>query len=218
MVIGNKVYSLLFVVVLLVVLFFFSVESVQAQNVTRFTPQVVFELPAVDGVISFSVNGTYTAAVLENDMWVFSNLSLGGSRFSGNLRFSAVNCSVVIHSFQLNSLSYTVDGVGEQVVHLGFNSSRSLHVSEWSVINQDRVFFAAGRDWELLPDNSVVVHGLLGTLTVRYYNYGYPVGVDDRPFYLQHSILILTGVAVVVTVVVALVIKLKPVQKRRRLF
>jgi hypothetical protein len=185
---------------------------VQAQGVTRFSSEDVFEIPAVNGVVSFSVNGTYVDAVLVGDMWVFSNLSLSGSRFSGTLKFSAKDCSVVIHSFRSNNLRYTVEGVGEQVIDLGLNSSRPFHVSEWSVINQDSEFFAEGKYWELLADNSVVVRGLLGTLSVVHYNYGYPA-VDERPFYVQHSVIILTGVVLVVTVTFASVIKLKA--KRR---
>lgn len=200
-------FSSLLIVGLLVVLFFFSVTSVQAQDVTHFTSQDVFELPAVKGLIRFSGNGTYVDATVNNDMWIFTNLTLEGSRFSGTLKFSAKNCNVTIHSFRSNNVRYTVEGVGEQVIDLGLNSSRPFHTSEWSVLNQNSEFFAEGKYWELLSDNSVVVRGLLGTLTVMYYNYGYPV--SDQTFYLQHHVLILTGVVVVVTVTVASVIKLK---------
>jgi hypothetical protein len=207
LVVHSKSCLLLVAVFLVVFAFFGSLGFVQAQDVTYFTPQDVFEIPVVNGSIRFSVNGTYTAAVLENDTWVFNGLTLSGSR-DGNLTFSAKNCNVVIHSFRSSSLRYTVEGVGEQVMNFGFNSSRPSHVSEWSVRNQDSVFFAEGKNWQLLPDDTVVVCGLLGTLTVMRYNYGYPV-VDDRPFYLQHSAIILTGVAVVVTVTAASIIKLK---------
>jgi hypothetical protein len=189
-------------------LFLLSVEPVQAQKVTHFSPQNVFEIPMVNGSIRFSVNGTYVDATLRDDMWVFNNLTLSGSRFSGSLMFSAKNCNVTINAFRSNFLLYTVEGVGEQVMNFGLNSSRPFHVSEWSVINQDSIFFAAGKDWQLLPDNTVVVHGLLGTLMVTHYNYGY-LPVDERPFYLQHSVIILTGITSAVIVVAAIVIKLK---------
>ncbi|MCL2643369.1 MAG: hypothetical protein FWD52_07685 [Candidatus Bathyarchaeota archaeon] len=205
----NKLCLLLLSVLLLSVSLL-SVESVQAQNVTRFTSYDVFEIPAVNGSIRFSGNGTYASAVLEGDMWVFNNLTLSGSRFSGVLKFSAKNCNVTIHVFRSNAVRYTVEGVGEQVVNLGLNSSRPTHISEWSVINQDSVFFAEGKNWQLSYDNTLVVQGLLGTLTVVYYNYDYHV--DDRPFYLRHSVIILTGVMLAVTVAIALVIKLRTVQ------
>jgi hypothetical protein len=196
--------------VLLTSLSLLNVGSVEAQNVTRLSPKDVFENPAVNGSIRFSVNGTYANAMLKDDMWVFNNLTLSGSRFSGVLKFSAKNCNVTIHAFRSNVIRYTVEGIGEQVINLGSNSSRPSHVSEWSVINQDSVFFAEGKHWQLLPDDSMVVCNLLGTLTVMRYNYGYPV--NEGPFYLQHSIVILTSIILTITVTIAVVIKLKTKQ------
>jgi len=189
-------------------------EAVQAQNVTRFTPQDTFEIPAVNGMIRFSFNGTYTSATLENDMWVFNNLTLG-TRSLGDLKFSAKNCNVTIYTIsssannsrQSGYIRYSVEGVGEQVVNLGFDSSKPSHPSEWTVVNQDSVFFAEGKNWQLLSDNTMIIRGLSGTLTVMRYNYG--LTVDNRPFYLRHSIIILTALAVVATVTIATVIKLK---------
>jgi hypothetical protein len=89
------------------------------------------------------------------------------------------------------------------------------HVSEWSVINQDSTFFAEGKHWQLLPDDTIIVHDLVGNLTVMRYNYGYHI--DDGPFYLQHSISILTGIALTITVTITVVIKLKTKQQQRRL-
>ena len=210
--IHNKT-CLLIITVLLASLFLLNIAQTQAQNNTRLTTQDTFELPMVNGTISFSVSGTYTAATLENDMWVFNNLALNGSRFQGTLKFSAKNCNVTIHAFRSNVLRYTVEGTGEQIMQLELNSSRPTHHSEWSVINQNSVFFAEGKNWQLLADNTIIVRDLLGTLTVRHYNYGYPV--DDRPFYLQHSIIILTGIAVAVTITLTSVIKLKTMQRLR---
>jgi len=210
--IHNKT-CLLIITVLLASLFLLNIAQTQAQNNTRLTTQDTFELPMVNGTISFSVSGTYTAATLENDMWIFNNLALNGSRFQGTLKFSAKNCNVTIHAFRSNVLRYTVEGTGEQIMQLELNSSRPTHHSEWSVINQNSVFFAEGKNWQLLADNTIIVRDLLGTLTVRHYNYGYPV--DDRPFYLQHSIIILTGIAVAVTITLTSVIKLKTMQRLR---
>jgi len=198
---------LLLLTVLLVSVSLLGVGSVGAQNVTRLSSEDVFMIPAVNGSVRFSVNGTYSFAVLEGDVWVFNNLSLSGSRFSGVLRFSAKDCNVTIHAFRSNFLVYTVEGVGEQVLNLGLNSSRPSHSSEWSVINQDSVFFAEGKNWQLLPDDTLVVCGLLGTLRVMYYNYGYPV--NDESFYMQHYVIIFTGIALAVTVTFASIIKLK---------
>ncbi|MDR0318939.1 MAG: hypothetical protein LBI09_02775, partial [Nitrososphaerota archaeon] len=181
-------------IVLLVGLSFFGFLSVAEAQGTSFSSGDVFGVPAVNGSIRFSVNGSYTSAVLENDLWVFSNLSLSGSRFSGTLKFSAKDCNVTIHSFTPNrstgngtssscNIRYTVEGDnGEQVINLGGASSRPSHPSEWTVVNQNSVFFGEGKSWKLLPDETVIVKGLSGTLTVMRYSYGYPV--DDRAFYL----------------------------------
>jgi len=210
--IDNK-NSALALTVLLIGLSLFNILPTQAQNNNNnnLSPQDIFELPEINGSINFSVNGTYTDAILENGVWVFNNLSLSGSRFQGVLKFSAKNCNVTIHFFRSNVLRYTVEGVGEQVINLGLNSSKTSHPSEWSVINQDSVFFAEGKNWHLLSDNTIVVCDLVGTLTVMHYNYGYPI--DDRPFYLQHSIIILTLIAVAVTVTVTSVIKWKTLRR-----
>jgi hypothetical protein len=208
---------LLLIAVLLVSASLLSVTPVKAQGITRFSSEDRFEIPATNGSIRFSVNGTYVSAMLDqDDMWVFKNLTLSGTRFSGNLKFSAKNCTVTIHAFRSNVIRYTVEGEGgEQVMNLGLNSSRPSHVSEWSVINQDSVFFAEGKNWQLMSDNTVVVRELSGTLTVMYYNFGYTV--DERPFYLRHSIIISTWIAVLIIVTASLVIKIKTKPQLRRL-
>lgn len=142
-------------------------------------------------------------------------MTLNGSFPLGNLKFSAKNCDITVYSYfsmnynsrRLGYLRYYVEGNGEQAVNLGFNSSRPSDPSEWMVIAPGNVFLAEGQNWQLLPDDTLVIQGVTGNLTIARYNYGYPV--DNQPFYLQHSIIILTAVAVAITVTVATVIKLK---------
>jgi hypothetical protein len=207
------------IIALLIALSLPSNQSAQAQNATTFIPQDTFKIPAYNGTISFGVNGTYKSATLDNDTWTFNSLTLNGSLPLGNLKFSAQNCAVTIYSYysmsynsrRLGYLRYYVEGNGEQAINLGFNSSGSSDPSEWTVIAPGNVFLAEGQNWQLLPDNTMVLYGVTGNLTVARYNYGYPI--DNRPFYLQHSVIILTAVAVTVTVTAATVIKLKT--KRR---
>jgi hypothetical protein len=111
------------------------------------------------------------------------------------------------NSRRLGYIRYYVQGDGEQAINLGFNSSRQSDPSEWTIIAPGSVFLAEGQNWHLIPDNTIIVNGVTGNLTVARYNYGYPV--DNRPFYEQHSIIILTAVAVAITVAAATVIKLK---------
>ncbi len=192
-----------------------SLQIAQAQNATKFTSQDVFQIPSANGSIRFALNGTYTSATLENETWTFNALTLNGSFPLGNLKFSAKNCDITVYSYfsmnynsrRLGYLRYYVEGNGEQAVNLGFNSSRPSDPSEWMVIAPGNVFLAEGQNWQLLPDDTLVIQGVTGNLTIARYNYGYPV--DNQPFYLQHSIIILTAVAVAITVTVATVIKLK---------
>jgi hypothetical protein len=212
---------------LLVGFSFFSLLGVVDAQRVAFSSLDVFDIPVCNGTIRFSVNGSYTTARLENDTWVFTDLFLNESRVSGTLKFSAKDCNVVIHSFtpsvrgvgddgdvisSSGSIRYTVDVVGEQTVNIGFNPSRPSHSSEWSVIDQDSVFFGAGRTWKLLSDDTVVIRGVSGTLRVVRYNFGY--SVDDRAFYLRHSISISTAIIVVLTVTFATIVKLRTEKKR----
>jgi hypothetical protein len=191
-------------------------QTAQAQDPTTFTPQDAFKISAYNGTIRFAVNGTYSQATLENDTWTFNSLTLNGSFPLGNLKFSAKNCDVTVISYfsasynsrRLGYLRYYVQGEGEQAVNLGFNSSQPSDPSEWTVITQDNIFLAEGQNWRLLPDDTIVVHGVTGNLTVARYNFNV-AGTDNRPFYMQHSVIILTAVAVAVTVTVATVIKYK---------
>ena len=220
-----------FVLVLLIVgiTFFSSLTIVEAQGVT-FSSMDIFDIPAVNGSIRFSVNGSYTNAVLVNDTWIFNDLLLSGSRFSGTLQFSAKNCDVIIHSFtpirisgdgnasrSSCSIRYTVEdtATGEQIIHLGSIPNRPSHYSEWSVINQNNVFFGEGKTWKLSPDDTVTVKDLLGTLTVVRYSYGN--ALDDRAFYLRHSVSISTGILVAITITFTTVIKLRTDKQKRRM-
>ena len=196
---------------------------VEAQRAT-FSAMDVFTIPSVNGSVRFSVDGSYASAVLDNDTWVFTNLTLGGSRVSGNLKFSAKDCNVIINSFAPSRntangsfsscyIRYTVEGVGEQVINLGLNSSKPSHHSEWMVLTQADMVYGEGKVWKLLPDNSVIVSGLLGNVTVM--RYGSSVySVDDRAFYLRHSVSITTGIILAITVAVTSVIRVRS-EKRK---
>jgi hypothetical protein len=202
-------------IALLIVLSLPNLQAVQAQNATNFTPKDTFGIPGYNGTIRFALKGTYTSATLENDTWTFNALTLNGSYPLGTLKFSAQNCDVTIYTYysmtynsrRLGYIRYWVEGVGEQTMNLGFNSSLQSDPSEWTVITTGNVFLAEDQNWHLLHDNTMIIYGVTGNVTVARYNYGYPI--DNRPFYEQHSIIILTAVAIAITVAAATVIKLK---------
>ncbi len=197
-----------------------SAPTVQAQTPLEFTPATEFSIPEQNGLIRFAYNGTYTQAVLQNGSWVFINLSINSSSPVGNLTVSATDSQVTINTFfsslpfnqfgRMGLVSFYVTGVGEQAFNLGLNLNRSTHQSEWSIIvpaNPDgtgSVFLAEGKDWNLLSDNTIVLNGLEGAVTIAYFRSGFnSLQNSSQPFYLQHSVAIVTIGVLAATVSVA---------------
>ena len=105
-----------------------------------------------------------------------------------------------------------MNGVGTQMVNLGLNVSKPTSPSEWTVTilgpDGNTVFLAENEGWNLLPDNTVVVTGITGNLSVVHYNFG--ANIDTNlPFFQAHSIAIITGIVLASAVAVAVVIKVK---------
>ncbi len=200
-------------ILIIALIFPYLCSNTQAQ--TTFTPADKFDIPAYNGSVRFVVNGSCAEAVLDNDTWTFKRLMLNGSFPLGDLKVSAKNSKITILSYfsgsffsrRLGSLRCTIEGQGTQAVNLGFNSSSPADPTEWTVVTDNSVFLAEGEAWKLLPDETVIISGVTGNLTVARYNFGLPT--DNRPFYMQHYVIILTGVAVAVTVAVAAVIQFK---------
>ncbi len=106
-------------------------------------------------------------------------------------------------------MRYFAEGAGRQVFNLGVNGT--THPSEWWVtINvPNTVFLTEGRDWQLLADNTVIVNGQTGNITVAHYNFNVGPDYSNVPFVERHSVLIVTAALVAVTVVVAAVVTVK---------
>lgn len=199
---------------------FFTISSllqfgVQAQDRTAFSSSDRFLIPKLNGSIQFAYNGSYSSATLENDTWVFKDLAINTSRRLGNLVVSAEDSNITIFSFFASdaisvtrqNVRYYAEGLGRQVFNLGVNGT--THPSEWWVtINApNSVFLAQGREWHLLPDNTVIVNGQTGNVSVSHYVFN--TGPSDVPFVEAHSVLLVTVAAVAVTVIVASVITVK---------
>jgi hypothetical protein len=58
-----------------------------------------------------------------------------------------------------------------------------------------------------LPDNTVVVSNATGNVYLVHYNYQIPISTG--PFYVQHSIALITAALVAIIIVVAAVIKFR---------
>lgn len=196
---------------------------VGAQATATFSPTDRFAIPQLNGSLSFACNGSYSSAKLENDTWVFNDLVLNNSQRLGNLRVSVQNSNITIYSFYSSnavsttrhSVRYYAEGAGRQVFNLGVNGT--TQPSEWWVtINvPNTVFLAQGTDWQLLPDNTVIVNGQTGNITVAHYTYGVSTDNSNVPFLERHSVLLVTVALVAVTVVVAAVITVKVRRKPR---
>jgi hypothetical protein len=192
----------------------------QAQVRQSFAPSDKFNIPQLNGTISFAFNGSCSSAKLENDSWAFTDLRFNISRPLGNLKVSAENSNMTIYSYQATNffgrsvfLRYNVNGVGRQTVNLGLNVSEPTSSSEWSVTipgpNGKTIFLAENEGWNLLPDDTVVVIGITGNLSVVHYNFGANIDNNNLPFYQAHSIAIITSIVLASTVAVAVVIKIK---------
>ena len=217
----SKVVLTGLVAAILVVLFFscFCSNS-QAQTNTTFTSSDKFSVPELNGTISFSVNGSYSSATFENQTWSFTNLRLRNSLSFRTLKVSVENSNITIFPprtnntfFRSSTLRYLVEGQGKQTVNLGLNTSRRTDASEWTVTipgpDGNTVFLAEGEGWTLLPDNSVVVTGITGNLSVTHFSSFIFENDPNSPFYQQHSVSIITAASVAATVAIAVVIKFK---------
>jgi hypothetical protein len=105
-----------------------------------------------------------------------------------------------------------VQGQGRETVNLGLNTTQPTHASEWYITipgpDGHTVFLAEHEGWTLLPDNTVVVIGITGNLSITHYSFAFP-NSGNLPFYQAHSILIVVVALLVVTVAAALVIRVK---------
>jgi hypothetical protein len=203
-------------VIIIIALVFSVYPNTQAQNPTTFTPADKFDIPEQNGSISFATNGSYSSATLENGTWLFNDITLYNSSRIGNLKVSVRNSNITIFRYyqfagfgqsgQGAMIRYSAKGAGQQTVNLDLNRTTPTENSEWSVmvpsVDGSTIFIAEGKDWLLLADDSVVVNGLTGNVTVA--NFGFtPDYTANLPFYLQHSIALITLCIVVATVATA---------------
>jgi len=190
-------------------------SNVQAQTPSTFTSTDRFDIPQLNGSIRFGYNGSYASATIENNTWVFTNLTLNNISRPGTLKVSVQNSTITIYSFSLVfsnqsriSVRYNAQGAGQQFFDFGLNKSVPTHQSEWSVIIPGSVFLANGQGWKLLPDNTVIVTGQTGNISVSRFNFGAP-NDSNLPFYERHSVALITLAVVAATVAVAAIISVK---------
>jgi hypothetical protein len=197
--------------------------NTRAQTIIAFTTADKFSIPQYNSTISFALNGSYSEATLENGFWTFKNLKLDYQDLSflglnatqglSDLKISSQNSNVTIfgrisvnYSFPIDLLSYFAEGTGNQTVNLGLNTSQSSS-DEWSVIVSDNVFLPLGQDWSLLSNDSVLVWGRTGNVTVAHF--GFNPEYRSLSFFLQHYVSIFTALLLAIVIFVTIVIKIR---------
>jgi hypothetical protein len=212
---SKSVLTGLAAVILIALMFSYFCPDSQAQTRTNFTSSDQFSIPEFNGNIRFALNGSYASATLKNGTWIFVDVSLNNSQLLGNLSVSAQNSNMTIFSYRSSTffgrsplLRYAAEGVGTQTVNLGLNSTQPTHPNEWYIIAPGNTYVAQGKGWNLLPDNTVVLTGIVGNISVTHFGFVIP-NDSHLPFYQQHSIIILTGVVLALVIAISVMIKFK---------
>jgi hypothetical protein len=177
------------------------------QTRTDFTTTDVFPIQELQGSIKFALNGSYTSASLQNNTWVFKDLSLNSSRILGDLKVSAENSNITIQSYRYigvfgreESLRYSAEGVGKQTFDLGVNASQRTDPTEWIVIAEGGNFIAEGDGWTLHPDNAITVEGLTGYIVIAHFYYDQSLA-PEGPSVLLMTFAVLAGIVLFAVVV-----------------
>lgn len=224
----NAYTTTVMLIVFLILLGIF--QPLRAETQIQFMPEDKFGIPGNNATIVFAFNGSYSEAKLENSTWIFRDLkmdyplsflgyNLSDSQRAGDLKVSCQDSNITIwaylsfyYTLPVYSLVYFAEGAGKQTVNLGLNSTDPPDPSEWSVITRDNVFLAQGEGWTLLPDNTVIVSGLTGNVTIAHFEL--TPSEKSMLFSMQHSITIITGVILAAVVGFAVVIRIR--QGRRK--
>lgn len=185
-----------------------------------FSSADAFYAPISNSTIRFLSNGSCTSITLTNGTWTFTGLRLGDFGNAANVSVRAVNCNMTIYSVAASnfsarsvSLRYNAIGDGSQSIRFVDITQHTTSV-EWSVVvpgpTGNRVWLSEGQNWNLLPDNTVEVHGVTGNVTVMRYNLGaFQPTSSNQPFPLSHLITLITFGVLIAIIAVALVIKLR---------
>ena len=177
--------------------FCFSV-LVYSETEIAFTPDNRFEIPSKNSSITFSINGTYERASLENGIWIFENLHFVNSQVQEkiNLKVSATNSDVTINFYVVYNrtferetvkraiLRYSIFGSGSQVFDLELDSKNgqldAVLDGEWVGKNHG---------WTYSSDGTFTITGASENVTLLYYGYPNSIG-DNENVFDNHSVVI----------------------------
>ena len=209
-------------IVIILFIFSFTCLNLQAQTNAMFSPTDKFSIPAYNGAISFAVNGSYSTASLQGNVWTFTDLLLNGSPSLATLKISTENSNLTILSYRTRNgtvqipdetLRYRIVGEGRVTINLGFSNPGQYGGSDWYVSKAGRnstIFLSLGHDYSLGKDGTLIVYDVTGNISVTHdFLNGYLGNNANLPFYLQHSVIIAVTLVLVITVSLVVVIKLK---------
>ncbi len=206
--------TILFAIGVLFIILVFQLPffGVLAQNEIMFYPTDKFEIAEHNGSITFSSEGYYELASLDNSVWKFVNFQLNDGFKLETFSVSAIDSNVSNLTMQVFDdnlglfLGYTVVGVGEQTFNFGVDAVGGA----WSVIFDD-VFVAENSGWRILPDNTLSITGTASNVTLLYFVftdfYGGNVDSSDKSFFGQHSVFILLTVIFIIVIVMAVALR-----------
>ncbi len=176
---------------------------------TIFTLVDSFDYRAQNGSMMFSVNGSYGSAEFNGSAWQFTDLKVGSFRSANiqNLTASVQNSDITVlyyrtvpsnTSLSSISLRYTVKGEGTQVFNFGALPPNGF----WSAIVNGN-FIGSGSEWKIAADGTVIVlgaHSNTNVTLIYYFPPDFLQEIYNQPFYIRHSVSIVTGSALAVTI------------------
>jgi len=195
----------------------------QAQTETIFKPTDKFDIPENNSTINFAADGTYVRASLDNGAWHFVDLHLNFVDFLLNnsqrpekltLKVSAQDSNVTIRAYQILNITtstrgiylrYNITGQGSQTFNFGFIPKGG----EWDIIFNG-VAKGENDGWRISPDATITITGATANVAITYYRLPpYFEDTSNQPVYQQHSLAIITAVAIMIIVILTVVIKIK---------
>jgi hypothetical protein len=220
----------LIAVIILVLAFSYYCAPSQAQTIKTFTTADKFSIPDLNGTINFAVNGSYSEATLNNNTWIFTDLTLNNQSIPGfglndfhsvgNLTVSTQGSNVTIlayltvnNSFSASFLSYTVEGKGKQMVNFDLNSTGPSQPAEWSVIVPKNVVLVEGQGWTLLRDNTLIVTSAASNVTIAHFGLNLPAK-SNLPFYIQHSVALTTAAVLAIVATLVLAVRVRTIKRK----
>jgi hypothetical protein len=210
--------------IIIIALIFIPIHSlVSAKSNTILKPTDQFAIPYYNSNISFTINGTYDQASLENNSWNFVNLQLSNSQQIHNLTVSAQNCNVTIlyyrtsnTTFVSTSLRYTIEGQGKQI----FNFKVAQNGGLWSV-NFNGTVKGENDGWNVSPNQTITVTGAPSNsnVSLTYFLFSNSLGGNGSdsslPFYQRHSVIIGATIALAITAGLAMAVSLATKKKKQ---